>query len=311
MSSEPIASAPQASEASRGEFVADAELVLAALNRLETAVHADRSALARLRPALAELAVALGNAKRAVTLGAGRPLDVAILLDGLEHRVDAMIEIAGGTPSPDPIAPPPAPRIEEAAPRVEDPPPQARVPTVSNVVLPLGRGDDPRGDTAEVRPSVFELEAMMQALSTPTPDGSVAPSPTEPMPEAPADVESVAPTEPAPSAPAAESVETEREWLARVAELDAAAQRYPDIDDLAELLFEPTPDLPAAAEPLTGPPKPSPAPGAAMAATATPAASTQGSEPNKNVAEKRRGVPHDPLAPLHAMSPEERLALFS
>jgi len=325
MSSEPIASAPQASEASRGEVIADAELVLAALNRMETAVHADRSALSRLRPALAELAVALGNVKRAVTLGAGRPLDVAMLLDVLEHQVDAMIEIAGGTPAPDPIAPPPAPRIEEAAQRVEDPPdieslvrpherssPQGevRVPTVSDVVSRLGC-DNPCGDTVKVSPNVSELEGMVQALSAPTLDVGATPNPASPLPppktQAPYAIEVVAPTEPSPPAPA--TVETESAWLARVAELEAAAQRDPDIDDLAELLFEPMPELPVDIESQTGQPQPSPAPGAASS-TITPTA-THPPEPNENVSEKRRGVAHDPLAPLHSMSLEERLALFS
>src|SRR5262245_9240140 len=209
MSSEPIASAPQASEAPRVEFVADAALVLAALNRMETAVHADRSALARLRPALAELAVALGEAKRAVTLGAQRPLDIAVLLDELEHRVDAMIEIAGGEATPDLSAPPPAPADDEAAaPRAEIQPAEVRVPTVSDVVSRLGHGDDQRVDTAEVSPSVSELEAMVHALSAPTPEATAAPEPVAPMPppQTQAAVDSVAPAKPSPFSPA--TVET-------------------------------------------------------------------------------------------------------
>jgi hypothetical protein len=322
MSSEPIASAPQASEASQGEFIADAELVLAALNRMETAVHADRLALARLRPALAELAVALGNAKRAVTLGAGRPLDVAMLLDELEHRVNATIEIAGAEPVPALSGSPPAPPIEEAAPHAEHGSAGARVPTVSDVVSRLDRSDDPRGDTAKVTSSVSDLEAMVQALSAPTLDVGAAPNPAAFMPppeaQAPPALEAVAPTEPSPPAP--DAVETENAWLAKVAELqaapadpapsEAAAQRDLDIDDLAELLFEPTPELPVDIEPQTGPPQPSPTSGAAAAATVRSTA-TQAPEPNENVSEKRRGVAHGPLAPLQAMSPEERLALFS
>ena len=182
MSSEPIASAPQASEAPPAEFIADAELVLAALSRMEAAVHADRAALAKLRPALAELAVALGSAKRAVMLGAERPLDVAMLLDMLEHRVDAIAEIAGGEPVPQPLTPPPAPSVEPTAPRAEYRPAESRVPTVSDVVSRLGRGNDPQADGAETGPSVSELQAMVQALSAPSPEAEAAPDPAAPSP---------------------------------------------------------------------------------------------------------------------------------
>ena len=320
MSSEPIASAPQAREAPQAEFVADAELVLAALSRMESAVQADRAALARLRPALAELAGALRNAKQAVTFGAEQPPDIAMLLDALEHRVDAMIEIAGETPSPPPIEP--------AALRDED------RPAVSAVVSRLGRDEDSPVGTPEAGPSVFELEAMVQALSAPTLET-----------QAPPDMEAVATTEPSPPATPADTPETESAWLARISELQASpapapqalvsepalgsptvepaeppttttaapangvvSKATPDIDDLAELLFEPNPDLPVAAEPQAGPQPPAPASAAAEPAPDAPAAG-QELAPNEPASEKRRS--YDPLAPLYAMSPEERLALFS
>jgi hypothetical protein len=296
MSSEPIASAPQASEAPPAEFVADAELVLAALSRMESAVQADRAALAALRPALTELAAALRNAKQVVTLGAERPLDIAMLLDALEQRVDAMIEIAGDEPAP----PPP---IEPAALRDEVRPAElARVPTVSAVVSRLGRDDDSPVGLPEAGPSVSELEAMVQALSAPVSDAA-APSPET---EASPGMEAVATAEPSPPPTTAESSDTESAWLARIAELQASpadgvvSEATPDIDDLAELLFEPNPDLPAA----------SPAPDATASETVAPT-TTQELAPNEIAAEKRRSPPHDPLAPLYAMSPEERLALFS
>ena len=300
MSSEPIASAPQASEAPPAEFVADAELVLAALSRMESAVQADRAALAALRPALAELAAALRNAKQAVTLDAERPLDIAMLLDALEHRVDAMIEIAGDEPVPSPLMPPP---IEPAALRDEVRPAEvAGVPTVSAVVSRLGRDDDSPVGLPEAGPSVSELEAMVQALSAPVPDAA-APSPET---EASPGMEAVATAEPSPSPTTAESSDTESAWLARIAELQASladgvvSEATPDIDDLAELLFEPNPDLLAASS----------APGATASETVAPT-TTQEPAPNETAAEKRRSSPHDPLAPLYAMSPEERLALFS
>ncbi len=301
MSSEPIASAPQPSEAPPAEFIADAELVLAALSRMEAAVHADRAALAKLRPALAELAVALGSAKRAVTLGAERPGDVAMLLDVLEHRVDAMIEIAGGEPVPQPLTPPPAPSIEPAAPRADYRPAESRVPTVSDVVSRLGRGDDPHADTPEAGPSVSELQAMVQALSAPAPeaDAVLEPAAMAPLPPpqtqpalaiAPETAEAIATADPSPHAAADETRKAESAWLAReelqappallpetavfvlapaldwpapsvgpaepqatvavpaAAAATSEAMRDPDIDDLAELLFEPDLDRPAGAE---------------------------------------------------------------
>ena len=358
MSSEPIASAPQPGEAPPAEFIADAELVLAALNRMEAAVHADRAALAKLRPALAELAVALGSAKRAVTLGAERPLDVAMLLDVLEHRVDAMIEIAGGEPVPQPLTPPP---IEPAAPRAEYRLAESRVPTVSDVVSRLGRGDDPHADTPEAGPSVSELQAMVQALSAPPPEADAGPEPaamaplpppqTQPAPAiAPETAETIATADPSPHAAADGTRKAESAWLARAelqappapwpetavfvlapaldwpapsvgpAEPQAAvavpaaaaapseATRDPDIDDLAALLFEPDLDRPAGAETKAGPQQPGP-PVAAM--TPIAAASTQVPEPKQSSAEQPSSHRHDPLAPLNAMSPEERLALFS
>jgi hypothetical protein len=119
-------------------------------------------------------------------------------------------------------------------------------------------------------------------------------------------MEAVATAEPSPPPTTAESSDTESAWLARIAELQASpadgvvSEATPDIDDLAELLFEPNPDLPAA----------SPAPDATASETVAPT-TTQELAPNEIAAEKRRSPPHDPLAPLYAMSPEERLALFS
>jgi hypothetical protein len=300
MSSEPIASAPQASEAPGPEFIADAELVLAALSRMEAAVQADRAALAALRPALAEFAVALGNAKQAVTLGAERPLDIAMLLDALEQRVDVMIEIAGREPAPPPLPPPPT---ELAAPRDEDRPAEvARVPTVSAVVSQLGRDDESPVGPPEAAPSVSELAAMVQALSAPVPDAA-APSPET---EASPGMEAVATAEPSPAPTMTESSANESAWLERIAELQAlpadgvVSGATPDIDDLAELLFEPNPNLPAA----------SAVPDAPASETMVPT-TAQEPAPKETAAETRRSSPHDPLAPLYAMSPEERLALFS
>jgi hypothetical protein len=86
------------------DFSADAELVLAALGRMETAIRSERVALDRLQTELGEMAAAIAQAKSAMPSSAtepdaatgGRPVDLAALLDELEHRVDAMLDIAGG-----------------------------------------------------------------------------------------------------------------------------------------------------------------------------------------------------------------------
>ena len=79
----------------------DAELVLAAIDRMEAAIARDRVALDHLHAGLAAMAQTIAQAKIAMQLVAVKPdaapgaasLDVAVLLDELEHRVDAMLEI--------------------------------------------------------------------------------------------------------------------------------------------------------------------------------------------------------------------------
>ena len=106
--------------------------------------------------------------------------NAAAMLDEFEHRIDAMIEIAGGAPA-EATAAKPAPIVEPAA----QAPESSEVPTVSGVVLRLGPGDaapepavaetDPPADTAvDKGPTVAMLTAMVEALSasiqTPTPE---------------------------------------------------------------------------------------------------------------------------------------------
>ena len=169
MPSEPTGkpAAGQAQPRRSGRSV-DAELVLAAVDRMEAAIGRERSTVDRLRTELAAFQQIIIQAKIAVQGGAVKPdakiegavLDVAALLDELEHRVDAMLEIGGGRGLRE-MTRDDQPSIPEAD----------RVPTVSGVVLRLGtEGDDPAasavGDTGQRDgSSASMLEAMVLALS--------------------------------------------------------------------------------------------------------------------------------------------------
>jgi len=69
----------------------DAAVILAALGRMEAAVREDRAALRQLRTSLLDMAQAIAGAKHVADSEAA-----TAMLDEFEHRVDAMIEIAGG-----------------------------------------------------------------------------------------------------------------------------------------------------------------------------------------------------------------------
>jgi hypothetical protein len=173
MSNEPMPSEPtgepatgQTQPQASGRSI-DAELVRAAVDRMEAAIGRERSTLDRLRAELAALAEMIAEAKiavhrRAVKPDAAAALDVTALLDELEHRVDAMLELGGHS---------------RKQPMILDEPSSAepdRVPTVSGVVSRLGRGgDEPIEETAQLAAEAGErdtssasmLEAMVLALS--------------------------------------------------------------------------------------------------------------------------------------------------
>jgi hypothetical protein len=159
----------------------DAELVLAAVARMEATIGRGRGTLDRLCAELAALAQTIARTKIAMRSGgvkSGGTPAVAALLDEIEHRVDAMLEIGGrpraqDAPARDQSAPvPPAPdarTVETPEPSVRVAP--ARVPTVSDVVWRLGRADEQPREGAEApriaaaARDVFVMDAMVQALS--------------------------------------------------------------------------------------------------------------------------------------------------
>ena len=114
--SETMSGAPASSEPA--DVGANAALILAALGRIEAVVRDERAAMASLRSSLREMAQAIARAKAVADSE-----NAAAMLDEFEHRVDAMIETAGG-----------APAAEQATVSVQ-------VPTVSYVVLRLGQGE--------------------------------------------------------------------------------------------------------------------------------------------------------------------------
>jgi hypothetical protein len=290
MSNAPMPSDPAAVEPATGESAPraarrshDAELVLAAVDRMDAALERERVKLDRLQSGLAALARTIAQAKIAMQPTAVNPaatgnasLDVVALLDELEHRVDAMLEIGGGPGWRDvaahdqsPAVPPtadlptePEPIETPKSPRRVEP---DRVPTVSGVVSRLGRASEEAPanaapPVAEVsRKDVATLEAMVQALSTLDADNrQPAPTATKPNPEPPP-----------------------RKPVMPDNELSAAAQTPPS-------LTQPR-DSGAAAEP---PPVPQ---------TAAPKTSDQAHSDKRS----------DPLAPLNAMSAAEKIALFT
>src|ERR1051326_12041 len=113
--SEMMSGAPSSSESAPHrpaptDVSADAALILAALGRMEAVVRDERAAFTRLREMLGDMAQAIARAKTVADSETA-----TTLLDELEHRVDAMIEIAGGqhpvaasaaTPAPPPPSTP-------------------------------------------------------------------------------------------------------------------------------------------------------------------------------------------------------------
>ncbi len=170
----------------QADVSADAALILAALGRMEAVVRDERAAFARLRVMLGDMAQAIARGK-----AVANSETAATLLDELEHRVDAMIDIAGPGPTaeaaavPDPQPPSSAPGARDDAPLAHGTAPDAgaaaqavqrpaeydQVPTVSDVVSRFSSDDEPQpvaempvDDTASSPPTVAMLTAMVEAL---------------------------------------------------------------------------------------------------------------------------------------------------
>jgi hypothetical protein len=174
----------------RADISADAALILAALGRMETVVRDERAAFDRLRAMLGEMAHAIAKAKAVADSETA-----ATLLNELEHRVDAMIDIAGGHPAvaaaaaiPEPqpeAAAAPAPDASAAAEAIQPPAEHDQVPTVSGVVgpgeiAPSAAADVPPVDEGISTPTVAMLTAMVEALrdsiaAGPEPETTAAP----------------------------------------------------------------------------------------------------------------------------------------
>ena len=92
-SSEPAFGPPAQAQAS-ADVSADAALILTALGRMEAVIRNERAAFDRLRTMLGEMAHAISKAKAVADSETA-----AHLLDELEHRVDAMMEVASGAGS--------------------------------------------------------------------------------------------------------------------------------------------------------------------------------------------------------------------
>jgi len=271
----------------RDYFGADAELVLTALSRMVAAIRGERATLDRLLDALGEMAGAIAQAKTAMPPRAAGPagtdIDVAALLDELEHRVDGMLDIVNGAaPAADRDAGEPPQAGNASAPGV-GPGEDNRVPTVSGVVSRLGRGQDahaPDGDTgaapngaedADV-PTVSMLEAMVEALNASVPatapDTGSAPQAAEAAPpavEAPAETLQATLAMAAPLSFLGDPIVPESELLAGFAALAAMAIPPPEVG--AVVIFT-APATPAAAaetaeppelEQMQQPPQPAPA----------------------------------------------------
>jgi nicotinate-nucleotide--dimethylbenzimidazole phosphoribosyltransferase len=171
---------------------ADTAVIVAALERLVSALRDERAVRARLRTALGDMGRAIATAKAVADSETA-----ATLLDEFEHRLDAMIEIAGRAEPPAAEAAPiaePAAEMIEAPPEAQQVPFEAeQVPTVSGVMSPLGSAvaaeplHNPSGDPA---PTVAMLTAMVEALRDAIPAEPEPPVEVEAEPATAAQAES-------------------------------------------------------------------------------------------------------------------------
>lgn len=259
-------------------------------------MRGERAAFARLHGELKALADAIAQARDhlqgALTESdaamGGKGVALAALLDEMEQRVDTMRELADRhvrAGAPDLVAAPPAEAVtaaragshgRTAGTAAADAPAHAaaaRVPTVSDVVSRLGRSNE------EALPAMDRDDI--------TPPRSAQDVPTVSMLEAM--VEAL--TASAPAAP-------------------ADSHDVGDADgDPAAFLFDPEPERQS--DPAQLSPKHEPVP---AATDGTPPQSDAGAEKRQDKLQSEAAAtaaPTDPLAPLKAMSEEEKIALFS
>jgi hypothetical protein len=231
--SETMSGAPPSSEPTG--FTADAALILAALGRIGTVVRDEQAVLERLRAALADMAQAIARAKTVADSETA-----TTMLDEFEHRVDAMIELAGGS----------AAASEQADAPAADP---DQVPTVSGVVQGLGdevpaATDEPAPPAeaaADQGPTVAMLTAMVEALSASiqVPEASEAPDAIEtPAAE--------------PAALPGDAAEHETALLASFVRMET--RPFPPPEEGTAVIFSPrpAPERPADAAPEVPPPEP-------------------------------------------------------
>lgn len=179
MSGEPSSSAPAPDAPEHGDSSSDGALIIAAVGRMEAVIRDERAMLSRLRTSLVEMAQAITRAKAVADSE-----NAAAMLDEFEHRVDAMIEIARGSPAVAQAArmpsTEPAPAADgDIAEQAKAPAAESdEVPTVSAVVQRLGPGDAaleqastnaPADPATDPGPTVAMLTAMVEALSASIP----------------------------------------------------------------------------------------------------------------------------------------------
>ncbi len=221
----------------------EAAVILAALGRMEAAVREDRAALRQLRASLLDMAQAIAGAKHVADSEAA-----TAMLDEFEHRVDAMIEIAGG-------------RAAEAQQEAAE---SDQVPTVSGVVSQFGPAEpsaaeapQPAEATGEqspatasstvASPTVAMLTAMVEALSAaiqaPAQEAPAAETPAPP-PSDPEPVAEVAAVEPPPPG----DPEIETALLASFVQMEARPFPPPD-EGTAVIFTRPEPESAREPEP--------------------------------------------------------------
>jgi hypothetical protein len=305
----------------------------AAVDHLQAAVSQDHDTLERLRAGLAGLAFAVARAKAAPIEpedAAGGKLDVAALLGDFEARLAGLRALLD-MPAPDQPAP------DQSAP--------SEVPTVSHVVSQLGRGEDSAAPSP-ADATVSALGAMVEKLAAsmfprpppaePAPVLDAPPSTAAPprapllpendlmssfarmesVPHLPVEVGTAVifdrPAGPEPAAAAAPEV-APQDGSAR----DAAAT------PTAMALAAPVAESAAAPEPAAEPVDLDPA-GILGQPPSVPVRTEAGAETDNDPAgfllepvpappapQPQPKIPHDPLAPVKALSDVEKIALFS
>jgi len=287
----------------------DAEL-RAAVERMQAALGHDGDTLERLRAGLADLALAVARAKALeIEPEAAAPgkLDVAALLNEFEARVAGLIALVDVP-------------VQNAA---ED----DAVPTVSHVVSRLGRGEEA---TPTQSADVSALGAMVEKLAA-----SMFP---EPPPQADAASSDAVPPAAEPELPQPPLL-PELDLMSNFARMESVPHLPAEIG--TAVIFEPKPPEPVAepqeapAAEIVAPPAPEaaiestdldpagildqpPAPGtdadgdpAGFLLEPLPAAAPPVTAPEPAPIQPQPKIPHDPLAPLKALSDVEKIALFS